>query len=753
MKHHHNHLLAAHTAVIAIAIAIAGSAQAQTNYDWNGDGADDSWGTADNWSTGSQTWNVNAIARFHSLGARIPTTIITGGARSMRELRFNANAVGPVVIDISSAGNMNILTSPAGNSKITVIAGADGDFEIKASGTGGVVAAKGSTGVGRDMTIEHNGTGTLLISAKYTQPETLYKEGTGTLELTGNNTGFTGSAVIDGGKIFANGAGALANVSGITINDGGTLQISNTGDVVGNSTNVIVNSGGIFDVAKTDIIGGLSGEGNVNIVALPYTLTVGGGDATSSFSGAISSVSGGAIAKTGTGTLTLSGPNTYNGTTSVNEGVLRVENSAGLGSADGGTSVANNAALVLAGGISLADALTITGGGVGGSGAILSDAGENTVSGDIAMGPNQTRIGASSACTLILTGAISGTPNLGAIKVGFGTVVFAGANTFSTGINLNAGSVRIGVDSVGSVDDITSSFAGTGTLRLTGPTLTSDGTTPRTILNAVNIAGNPTLGAANTYTGALTFEGDISLNGAARTLTVNSEVTMAGALGNGALTKAGAGTLTLSGTNSYTGDTTVNGGTLVVTNPNFAATSTITIAASGVLDLPNPGTHTVEALVLAGNPQPDGIYDAANSGDLITGDGRIEVGGTTGSDYDDWVALFAPGFTDTAPTSDPDGDGLDNFTEYAFGLNPVSGASVSPITSPLSGSQFTYTRRATTGLAYKVFTSTNLATWTEDTAAIQVPGTPDGNGVQSVTVTVTATPLNGRLFVRIEASE
>ena len=59
------------------------------------------------------------------------------------------------------------------------------------------------------------------------------------------------------------------------------------------------------------------------------------------------------------------------------------------------------------------------------------------------------------------------------------------------------------------------------------------------------------------------------------------------------------------------------------------------------------------------------------------------------SPYDTWKAgPFANAFTDTDLTHDPAGDGLTNFQEYAFGLDPTTGASANPVT-PLVGDQFT----------------------------------------------------------------
>lgn len=207
---------------------------------------------------------------------------------------------------------------------------------------------------------------------------------------------------------------------------------------------------------------------------------------------------------------------------------------------------------------------------------------------------------------------------------------------------------------------------------------------------------------------------------------------------------------------AYTGDTTVVEGTLRVDLPAFADTSTLTIGNTGgsnaVLDLPTAGpADVVGSLIIDGVPQGPGTYDVNNSNGAITGLGSIQVVGAT--DYDAWVALYQPGFTNSLPGDDQDGDGLTNDQEYVFGLNPKSGSSVSPIATGLTtGGQFSYTRRATSGRTYKIFTSTDLGVWTEDEGASQTLGTADGFGVQSVAVTLTATPVNGKLFARVQTN-
>ncbi len=138
------------------------------------------------------------------------------------------------------------------------------------------------------------------------------------------------------------------------------------------------------------------------------------------------------------------------------------------------------------------------------------------------------------------------------------------------------------------------------------------------------------------------------------------------------------------------------------------------------------------------------------------------MGGTPGfgeaDPFDEWLALH-PSLTGAAnrlPTADPDKDGMDNWSEYAFGLDPDDGASVSPITAGLqrATATFTYTRRdpALTGLDYKVWTSPDLNGWSEDLAVTETVSDL-GGGKQSVTVTLSAAaPLTApKLFLRVTA--
>lgn len=140
-------------------------------------------------------------------------------------------------------------------------------------------------------------------------------------------------------------------------------------------------------------------------------------------------------------------------------------------------------------------------------------------------------------------------------------------------------------------------------------------------------------------------------------------------------------------------------------------------------------------------------YNDTNIQVTITGDGP--------SDYDNWTLSFdLDPATTGLPTFDADNDGLLNQDEYAFGLNPTSGTSVSPIVSTLNKSSglFSYTRRLTslTDLAYTYEFSDDLTDWD--------PFTPDGttsdsgSPVEVITVDVpNALLTEPGLFIRVLA--
>jgi autotransporter-associated beta strand protein len=138
-------------------------------------------------------------------------------------------------------------------------------------------------------------------------------------------------------------------------------------------------------------------------------------------------------------------------------------------------------------------------------------------------------------------------------KIGTGALVLSGASTFTTGFNLNQGTLIFGASTTGGISN---GPVGTGTLAIAGgTTVLSDGGV-RTIANATTIGGNFTFGGV-TSGNSLILSGAMNLGASGRTITVTSAAvtgTLGGALTSTAtgttLTKAGRGALVLSAANT-----------------------------------------------------------------------------------------------------------------------------------------------------------------------------------------------------------
>jgi fibronectin-binding autotransporter adhesin len=388
-----------------------------------------------------------------------------------------------------------------------------------------------------------------------------------------------------------------------------------------------------------------------------------------------------------------------------------------------------------------------------GANVIFSNTAGGTITIDADMAPLSTTVSAASG-TYTFTGGPIATGSL--IKGGGGTLVNNGWNTYSGGTIIGMGTLRLNWP--GDANPKTS--LGSGPVTLNGGTLTLN----RTLLaNEFTVNGGSIFldnGFGNTLTGPIILNVDLNVTAQFANHPLSGNISGVGGI---TMTSTFGGGLVLSGTNSYTGPTTVTGGTLRC-NSAAAVASGAWIISGGVVNLNYTGTKNIASLTLGGVGQTTpGTYGSVASGATFPSDtyftpgstGTVTIGGD--SDYDTWLGefTFADG-ADTTATGDPDGDGLSNFEEYAFGLNPTLGTSVNPIVVPLDPvtGNFQYTRRATpdtTGLTYTVLTSTTLAGWAPG-GATETGFTTDGD-IETVKVNVTAPPGDGRLFVSVQASE
>ncbi|RYD19686.1 MAG: hypothetical protein EOP88_18030 [Verrucomicrobiaceae bacterium] len=268
-----------------------------------------------------------------------------------------------------------------------------------------------------------------------------------------------------------------------------------------------------------------------------------------------------------------------------------------------------------------------------------------------AAGTSRT-ITTNGAALLTVPGVVSnGTTANSIIKAGTGALKLDGNNTFSGGFTLNAGNIHLGNNAA----------LGTGAFTISGGVVIPR-IAARTLTNAVNISGDATFGATN-INNQLTFTGAVNLGGGTRALdivdtTIANDVTFSGVVSNGGVTKTGAGTLVLSGANTYSGATTVNGGKLSL---NSTAATPVTVT-DGILDVKG----TVGAVTLgAANPVTLGNGGASLTTGNLNFAGAATVNLTSSS--------TAPGIAAAAlTTSGTDGAILLNLTRttpWVNGLN------------------------------------------------------------------------------------
>jgi len=200
----------------------------------------------------------------------------------------------------------------------------------------GSLAGTGNVALGGVAVLLAGGTNaTTTFSGVISGTGALNKLGTGTLTLSGtsSNTYSSTTLVADGTLALQKTGGAIAIAGFLAIGNnvgapGSAVLRELTSDNIADASGLNIGPDGLLEIGAglSDVVGALGGVGNVNLGT--GQLGVGGGNASSNFSGVITGA-GGSLTKTGAGNVVLSGAvaNTYTGTTTVLDGTLTLAKS------------------------------------------------------------------------------------------------------------------------------------------------------------------------------------------------------------------------------------------------------------------------------------------------------------------------------------------------------------------------------------------------------------------------------------------
>ena len=452
----------------------------------------------------------------------------------------------------------------------------------------------------------------------------------GTVTLTESLT-FGGLQFVTGGYVITSSNGStLTALPGTILRAGrgvsGTLDVGivGAGDVTKTDLGTVILTGANTYTGGTTISGGTLQIGNggesgsiigdvVNngILALDRSDSV-------SFAGAISGT--GSLVSLGGGIFTLEGINSYSGPTLVSAGTLQ----AGAVGA-----LSPNSAFTVNGSVDLN----------GNSNAIGSLAGSGMVINNGAR-PAILTAGGNGTSTLYTGRLVDGTSTLGLIKAGSGTLILSGANAYSGGTVVSAGVLQIGNGGfsgsiTGDVSDIATlafnrsdaftfggvvsgpgglSQLGPGTLILTGNNLYTGVTTIGAGILQVGNGGT---------TGAIS--GESIINNAVLAFNRSDSITYNGVIsGSGVTLKDGAGTLILTGANTYSGGTLINSGTLRLGNGGASGSIVGPVVNNGILAF-----NRSDAVSFGGPISGTGSVEQDGAGTTTLSGVNTYAGGTT----------------------------------------------------------------------------------------------------------------------------
>ena len=661
------------------------------------------------WAGGTNTVSDGGLFDDAHIVISGGTNTVNGGATG-GVLRVNAGGLG---LEMSNGATLTLNSDNTVAGKLLLL----GDVSTSGNTTVTIANSGANThpgtvdlGAGTRMFTVADGTATtdMLVRAVITNGG-LTKAGAGTLALNAANT-YTGATTINAGTLDVEGSTAAGST--VAVGTAGTL--SGAGTINGNAT---LTGNGVIDLTdpgsiqgNLDVTGGnWNGQGKVvgTVTASSGTLTIGpvgnldasnsglnvtgtgsivaanssrvlGGNVNytsssdSTFIGVIAGIGKTLTMNAPGATLTLTGTNTYTGTTTVSAGTLKLAR----GAADNSTIYAtpstsdiiiNGGTLEIAASEQIPDshAINMSSGffNFGATSGLTETIGRFTNSGGTFVTGANTLHGVGT--TIIWSGGTNTVSN-GGLVADAHIVISGGTNTVEGG-----GVLRLDAPGMG---------LSTGLELFNGGTLTlkSDNAAAGKLLllGNVNIMGDSTANIISDVVNA--HLGTIDLNGGTRTFMVAdgaspTDLYINAVITNGALTKDGAGTLFLSGTHTYTGLTTVTAGTLAATGS--IAGSLVNSGAVAPGGIGTIGTFTVNGN-FTNNPGGTIAIDAGGaSHDLLAVTGTAHLGGNlTVTRFGSQMTLGQTIQVIQAGTYDPQGIVFtaNNFADL-IGFNPATG--------------------------------------------------------------------------------